>query len=110
MVAYKSSPYHVGPPPQKASQKKCKRQGVQFEDEEGECKPSGPFIEVSTLLRLPTSTEKRPVKALKSRSKLKTSSARSSKRGKEVPPSDDEQRWKPKIRRRMTTGRPVRPN
>ena len=34
-------------PPQKASQKKFKGQVAQFEDEEGECKPSGPFIEVS---------------------------------------------------------------
>ena len=77
-------------PPQKASQKKRKRQVVQSEDEEGEYKPSGPFIEVSTPPGRQTSTEKRPVKALKSKSKPKTSITRSSKRGKKVLSSDDE--------------------
>jgi len=77
-------------PPQKASQKKRKRQVVQSEDEEGEYEPSGPFIEVSTPPGRQTSTEKRPVKTLKSKPKPKTSIGRSSKRGKKVPPSDDE--------------------
>ena len=77
-------------PPQKASQKKRKRQVVQSEDEEGEYKPSGPFIEVSPPPGRQTSTEKRPVKALKSKSKPKTLITRSSKRGKKVPSSDDE--------------------
>jgi hypothetical protein len=77
-------------PPQKASQKKRKRQVVQSEDEEGEYNPSGPLIEVSTPPGRQTSTEKRSVKAQKSKSKPKTSIGRSSKRGKKVPPSDDE--------------------
>jgi hypothetical protein len=54
-------------------QKKRKRQVVQSEDEEGEYNPSGPNVEVSTPPGWQTSTEKRPVKAQKSKSKPKTS-------------------------------------
>jgi len=77
-------------PPRQASQKKRKRQVVQSEDEEDEYKPSGPTVEVSTPPDGQTSTEKRPMKALKSKYKPKTSVARSTKRGKMAPPSDDE--------------------
>jgi hypothetical protein len=77
-------------PPRQASQKKRKRQVVQSEDEEDEYKHSGPTVEVSTPPGWQTSTEKRPVKALMSKSKPKTPIARSIKRGKKAPPSDDE--------------------
>ncbi len=77
-------------PPRQASQKKRKRQVVQSEDEEGEYNPSGPLIEVSTPPSRQPSTEKRSVKALKSKYKPRTSITRSGRRGKRAPPSDDE--------------------
>lgn len=77
-------------PPRQASQKKRKRHVVQSEDEEDEYKASGPTVEASTPPGWQASTEKRPVKAPKSRSKPKAPMSRSSKRGKKAPPSDNE--------------------
>lgn len=77
-------------PPRQASQKKRKRHVVQSEDEEDEYKASGPAVEVSTPPAGQASTEKRPVRAPKSKSKPKAPMSRSSKRGKKAPPSDND--------------------
>lgn len=77
-------------PPRQASQKKRKRHVVQSEDEEDEYKASGPTVDVSTPPGWQASTEKRPVKAPKSKLKPKPPTSRSIKRGKKAPPSDDE--------------------
>lgn len=77
-------------PPRQLSQKKRKRHVVQSEDEEDEQNTSGPTVEVSTPPGWQVSTEKRPVKTPRSKSKPKTSMVRSRKRGRKAPPSDDE--------------------
>ena len=93
MLASKFPPYHVGLATTKGFTKEIQGTGGAIRGRRGRMQAFWAVHRGVKPTGLPTSTEKRPVKALKSKPKPMTSISRSSKHGKEVPPSDDEQRW-----------------